>query len=198
MILYRTKLIGHKSGKLRVDEVHDYATVFLNGRYIGSIDRTLGQHTIDLPVSNVENPVLDILVESMGRINFAAQMIDRKGITDRVTLNGMTLMNWEAFNIPMSSEYVSNLKESDTVRPGMFFKTTLQLDKAGDCYIDLKDFTKGLVYVNGHNLGRFWNVGPQYRLYCPGVWLKEGTNEIIIFDMHQTEPGVIQGVETLE
>ena len=198
MILYRTKLIGHKSGKLRVDEVHDYATVFLNGRYIGSIDRTLGQHTIDLPVSNVENPVLDILVESMGRINFAAQMIDRKGITDRVTLNGMTLMNWEAFNIPMSSEYVSNLKESDTVRPGMFFKTTLQLDKAGDCYIDLKDFTKGLVYVNGHNLGRFWNVGPQYRLYCPGVWLKEGTNEIIIFDMHQTEPGEIQGVETLE
>lgn len=198
MVLYRTKLIGHKSGKLRVDEVHDYATVFLNGRYIGSIDRTLGQHTIDLPVSNVENPVLDILVESMGRINFAAQMIDRKGITDRVTLNGMTLMNWEAFNIPMSSEYVSNLKESDTVRPGMFFKTTLQLNKAGDCYIDLKDFTKGLVYVNGHNLGRFWNVGPQYRLYCPGVWLKEGANEIIIFDMHQTEPGVIQGVETLE
>ncbi len=198
MTLYRTRLIGHKSGKLRVDEVHDYATVFLNGRYIGSIDRTLGQHTIDLPVSNVENPVLDILVESMGRINFAAQIIDRKGITDRVTLNDMTLMNWDVFNIPMSPEYVSNLKESDTVRPGMFFKTTLQLDKTGDCYIDMKDFTKGLVYVNGHNLGRFWNVGPQYRLYCPGVWLKKGANEIIIFDMHQTEPGVIQGVETLE
>ena len=80
----------------------------------------------------------------------------------------------------------------------MFFKATVQLDKAGDCYIDMKDFTKGLVYVNGHNLGRFWNVGPQYRLYCPGVWLKEGANEIIVFDMHQTEPGVIKGVETLE
>lgn len=198
MILYRTKLIGHKSGTLRVDEVHDYATVFLNGRYIGSIDRTLGQHSIELPVSNVENPVLDILVESMGRINFAAQMIDRKGITDRVTLNGMTLMNWDAFNIPMSTEYVSKLKQTDTVRPGMFFKATIQLNKTGDCYIDMKDFTKGLVYVNGHNLGRFWNVGPQYRLYCPGVWLKEGKNEIIVFDMHQTEPGVLKGVETLE
>ena len=198
LILYRTKLIGHKSGTLRVDEVHDYATVFLNGRYIGSIDRTLGQHSIELPVSNVENPVLDILVESMGRINFAAQMIDRKGITDRVTLNGMTLMNWDAFNIPMSTEYVSKLKQTDTVRPGMFFKATIQLNKTGDCYIDMKDFTKGLVYVNGHNLGRFWNVGPQYRLYCPGVWLKEGKNEIIVFDMHQTEPGVLKGVETLE
>ena len=98
----------------------------------------------------------------------------------------------------MSTEYVSKLKQTDTVRPGMFFKATVQLDKAGDCYIDMKDFTKGLVYVNGHNLGRFWNVGPQYRLYCPGVWLKEGANEIIVFDMHQTEPGVIKGVKTLE
>lgn len=198
LILYRTKLIGHKSGKLRIDELHDYATVFLNGRYIGSIDRSLGQNAITLPVSNVENPVLDILVESMGRINFAAQMIDRKGITDRVTLNGMTLMNWEAFSIPMSSEYISGLKKSDTVRPGMFFKTTLQLNEVGDCYIDMKDFTKGIVYVNGHNLGRYWNVGPQFRLYCPGVWLKKGDNDIVIFDMHQIEPGIIKGVETLE
>lgn len=198
LILYRTQLIGRKSGKLLVEDVHDYATVFLNGRYIGSIDRTLGQNSIILPVSNVENPVLDILVEEMGRINFAAWMIDRKGITERVTLNGMTLMNWDVFNLPMSGEFVSNLKESKTVRPGMFFRTTLQLDQPGDCYIDMKDFTKGILYVNGHNLGRFWNVGPQFRLYCPGVWLKKGANEITIFDMHQTEPGVIKGVETLE
>ena len=197
LILYRTRLTGHKSGTLRIDEVHDYATVFLNGRYIGSIDRTLGQNSLTIPVSGVEHPVLDILVESMGRINFAAQMIDRKGITDRVTLNGMTLMNWEAFNIPMSADYVSSLKASDTVRPGMFFKATLNLEETGDCYIDMKDFTKGIVYVNGHNLGRYWNVGPQYRLYCPGVWLRKGANEIVIFDMHQTEPGVIRGYKTL-
>ena len=75
LILYRTKLIGHKSGTLRVDEVHDYATVFLNGRYIGSIDRTLGQHSIELPVSNVENPVLDILVESMGCLLYTSRCV---------------------------------------------------------------------------------------------------------------------------
>lgn len=198
MILYRTRLTGHKSGTLRIDELHDYATVFLNGRYVGSIDRTRGQNTLTLPVSSQEHPVLDILVESMGRINFAAQMIDRKGITDRVTLNGMTLMDWEAFSIPMSSDYVASLKASGTVRPGMFFKATLRLEQTGDCYIDMKDFTKGVVYVNGHNLGRYWNVGPQYRLYCPGVWLHKGANEIVIFDMHQTEPGVIQGYKTLD
>ena len=198
LILYRTRLTGQKSGTLRIDEVHDYATVFLNGRYIGSIDRTLGQNSLIIPVSGEEHPVLDILVESMGRINFAAQMIDRKGITDHVTLNGMTLMNWEAFSIPMSADYVSSLKASATVRPGMFFKATLNLEETGDCYIDMKDFTKGVVYVNGHNLGRYWNVGPQFRLYCPGVWLRKGANEVVIFDMHQTEPGVITGHKTLD
>ena len=199
LILYRTRLVGRKSGMLRVDDVHDYATVFLNGRYLGSIDRTLGQNTIEIPVSNTdEAPVLDILVEGMGRVNFAAYMIDRKGITERVTLSGMTLMDWEAYSLPMSTDYVASLKESDTVRPGMFFKATLNLNETGDCYIDMSDFTKGIVYVNGHNLGRYWNVGPQYRLYCPGVWLRKGANEVVIFDLHQTEPGVIEGYKTLK
>ena len=166
---------------------------------MGSIDRTLGQNTIEIPVSNTdEAPVLDILVEGMGRVNFAAYMIDRKGITERVTLSGMTLMDWEAYSLPMSTDYVASLKESDTVRPGMFFKATLNLNETGDCYIDMSDFTKGIVYVNGHNLGRYWNVGPQYRLYCPGVWLRKGANEVVIFDLHQTEPGVIKGYRTLK
>lgn len=199
LILYRTRLVGHKSGLLRVDDVHDYATVFLNGRYLGTIDRTLGQNSIKIPVSGGdENPVLDILVEGMGRINFAAYMIDRKGITERVTLNGMTLMNWEAYSLPMSADYVASLRNGDTVRPGMFFKATLNLDETGDCYIDMRDFTKGIVYVNGHNLGRYWNVGPQYRLYCPGVWLRKGANEVVIFDLHQTEAGSIKGYKTLK
>lgn len=198
-ILYRTRLIGRKSGVLRINDVHDYATVFLNGRYIGSIDRTKGESSLTIPSSITDTePTLDILVENMGHINFAAQMIDRKGITDRVTLSGMTLMNWEAYCLPMSSEYISSLRHTDTVRQGMFFRAEINLDKTGDCYIDMSDFTKGIVYVNGHNLGRYWNVGPQFRLYCPGVWLKNGKNEVVIFDIHQTEPGAIKGVETLE
>lgn len=197
-VLYRTKLVGHKSGKLFIDGLHDYATVFLNGNYVGTIDRSLGQKSVALPVSNVEYPILDILVEGMGRVNFGANMLDRKGITSYVSLNGMTLMNWEVFNLNMSSDYVANLKQGETVRPGMFFKTDLVLDKTGDCYIDMRNFTKGVLYVNGHNLGRFWNVGPQYRLFCPGVWLKKGANEVVVFDMHQLEPGTIEGIDRLE
>lgn len=107
-------------------------------------------------------------------------------------------MNWEIFNLPMNMEYISNLKTSSNDRPGKFFKTTLQIDKPGDCYIDMQNFEKGILYVNGHNLGRFWNVGPQFRLYCPGVWLKPGANEVIIFDLHKTTPGTIKGETSLE
>ena len=109
-ILYKTELIGHKKGKLTVTDIHDYATVFLNGKYIGKLDRREGINTIDIPESNVEKPVLEILVEGMGRINFAQHLIDRKGITDRVTLNGMTLMNWKVYNLPMDKKFIYDLQ----------------------------------------------------------------------------------------
>lgn len=199
-MLYKTTLIGHKKGKLTVRDLHDYATVFLNGKYVGKIDRRLGEKTIDLPVSDVKDPVLEILVEGMGRINFAEAMIDRKGITDRVVLNGMTLMNWEVYGLPMTTPFVQQLSGStaDTSRPGQFFKGTFRLDKTGDTYIDMSGFKKGVVWVNGHHLGRYWEIGPQFRLYCPAPWLKQGDNEIIVFDLHQTVPAAIKGAATLE
>ena len=111
MILYRTKLIGHKSGKLVLREVHDYAMVFVDGIYIGTIDRHLNENSIVLPKTESKEPVLEILVEAMGHINFAQFMIDRKGITDRVVLNGMTLMNWEVFNFPLDEKWITVLKK---------------------------------------------------------------------------------------
>lgn len=199
-MLYRTTLIGHKSGKLQVTELHDYATVFLNGQYIGKIDRRLGENSIDLPKTNVKDPVLEILVEGMGRINFAQQLIDRKGITDRVALNGMTLMNWEVFGLPMTEQYVQQLKATggSEERPGQFLKGTFKLSRTADTYIDVSALKKGVIWVNGHNLGRYWEIGPQKRLYCPAPWLKKGTNEIVVFDLHQTAPASVSGARTLE
>lgn len=199
-IVYKTTLIGHKSGKLDIVELHDYATVFLNGKYVGKIDRRLGEHSIELPKSDVKDPVLEILVEGMGRINFAQALIDRKGITDRVTLNGMTLMNWEVFGLPMKSEFVQQLQpaKSAEVKPGEFFKGTFILTNTGDTYLDMTNFKKGMVWVNGHNLGRYWEIGPQKRLYCPAPWLKKGENEIVVLDQHQLEAAIVKGEKTLE
>ena len=201
-ILYRTKLIGHKSGSLTITEPHDYALIFLNGKLVDTVFRDGGKWTVQLPKTEAKDPVLEILVEGMGHINFAQYMIDRKGITDRVTLNGMTLMNWEIFNLPMEEGEIRKVaaQKGDPVgsRPGLFFRGSFELGQVADTYIDMSQFKKGMVWVNGHNLGRYWYVGPQQHLYCPASWLKKGRNEVIVFDLAQTEPAELRGVKTLE
>ncbi|SEO94364.1 beta-galactosidase [Flavobacterium sp. CF108] len=199
-ILYRTKLIGRKSGELVINEPHDYAKVLLNGKLVDTIYRDGGKWTVKLPESDVKDPVLEILVENMGHINFGQFVIDRKGITDRVTLEGMTLFNWEIFNLPMNDQYIQSLKshENSDLHDGVFFKGSFKLKLTADTYLDLSKFKKGVIWVNGHNLGRFWNVGPQFRLYCPANWLKKGENEVLVFDWHQKSASSIKGVKTLE
>ncbi|MDE3253858.1 MAG: beta-galactosidase [Bacteroidota bacterium] len=202
MVLYRTQLIGHKSGKLTITEPHDFGLVFLNGIFIDSVWRDGGKWTVNLPQSDVKDPVLEILMEGMGHINFAQYMIDRKGITERVTLNGMTLMNWDMFALPMQAADVAKMtagpaNQTDD-RPGKLFTGTFQLSETGDTFLDMQAYRKGMVYVNGHLLGRYWNKGPQQRLYCPATFLHKGENAIQVFDFFQKTPAVITGKETME
>jgi beta-galactosidase len=200
LILYRTRLIGHKSGKLTITQPHDYALVFLDGKFIDTVIRDGGKWTIDLPKTDTKDPVLDILVEGMGHINFAQFMIDRKGITDRVTLNGMTLMDWDIFSLPLNEKFIASLKpaSSEGSHQGIFFKGEFDLAKTGDTYFDMHNYAKGVLYINGHNIGRYWNIGPQQRLYCPASWLKKGKNEMIVFDLHQQQAAAVSGMKTLE
>jgi beta-galactosidase len=199
MIAYRTTLVGQKSGTLAVTDLHDYATVFVDGTYIGTLDRREGVNTIRLSRAENPAPALTILVEGMGRINFGPAMIDRKGITDRVTLNGMTLMNWNVYPLPLTEDFVKRLTEGKVdERPGIFFKGTFELAETADTYLDLSGYQKGLVWVNGHNLGRYWNIGPQRRLYCPAVWLRRGANQIVVLDLHQLQAAPVAGFAELQ
>lgn len=198
MVLYRTKLVGHKSGKLKIWEPHDYALVFLNGKFIDTVYRDGGNWEVVLPKTDVADPLVEILVEGMGHINFAQFMIDRKGITDRVTLNGMTLMNWEMIQYPMDESFIGKLKTISSNRmiiekEANFFKGNFELNETGDSFFDMSGYSKGILYINGHNLGRYWNKGPQKRLFCPASWLKKGKNEILVFDLHQLSAAAIEG-----
>ncbi|QEM10639.1 beta-galactosidase [Mucilaginibacter rubeus] len=199
-ILYRTKLVGRKSGTLTITEPHDYALVLLNGKLVDTVYRDGGKWTVKLPPSDVKDPQLDILVENMGHINFAQYMVDRKGITDRVTLEGMTLTNWEIYKLPMNDQFIASLKstENKDFHDGTFFKGKFDLKTVADTYLDLSNFKKGVIWVNGHNLGRYWNVGPQFHLYCPANWLNIGENNVTIFDLHEVAAKTIKGVKTLE
>jgi len=211
-ILYTHRLVGHHTGKLLITDLHDYANIYADGNYIGSLDRgrkektrvtfndrTIGEvdqgvkQSIELPKGR--NEQVEILVEGMGRINYGQYLIDRKGITDRVTLNGMTLMQWKVYPLPLDPAYIASIKWTNDLkcsRPGMFFKATFVVDETGDTYLDMSAWKKGVVWVNGRNLGRYWDIGPQKRLFLPAPYLEKGENEIVIFDLHMTEPAAIR------
>lgn len=215
-VLYRTTLAGYSGGRLAVDEVHDYATVFLDGRYQGGFSRTaipaaesqkLGLSTGGDPLQldrSAGRPTLDVFVEGMGRINYGHGLVDRKGITDSVSLEDAgalsgTVIGWQVHLLPMDERYIQRLRHQigDPARPGQFFRCEPHLSEVADTYVDMSNWTKGLVWVNGHNLGRYWEIGPQHRLYCPASWLRRGRNEIVIFDHHQTEAKPISFAATL-
>ncbi len=199
-ILYRTKLLGHRGGRLTVTDVHDYAGVYVDGKFLGTIDRTKKETAIDIPKAEPANETLDILVEGMGRINYGPRLIDRKGITERVTLNDMTLMTWDVHGLPMGEDDLRLLKFGGRPadRPANFFRGSFELQEMGDTYLDMTGWKKGVVWVNGHNLGRYWEIGPQKRLYCPAPFLKRGENEVLVFDLHVLRPAPIRGFTTLE
>ena len=200
LVLYRTKLVGRKAGRLVISDLHDYANVFVDGRLVGTLDRRLGEKALELPPTDNPLPVLDVLVEGMGHINFAEEMVDRKGITDRVTLSGLTLMNWDVFLLPLSEGWVAALPAgpASATRPGVFFRGSFTLERPADTFLDMTGYRKGVVWVNGHNLGRYWDVGPQKRLYCPAPWLRAGANDVVVFDLHKTDASPLRAASTLE
>ena len=192
-IMYRSRLIGPKSGKLVIVEPHDYALVFANGKRVGIIDRHKGETSITLPPAGGGEVTLDILVEAMGRVNFGPKLLDRKGITDRVELNGVTLMNWSVYPMPMDAGFLRGVAygEPDSASGPAFYRGYFTLSATGDAFLNMASWQKGVVWVNGHNLGRYWSIGPQQKLFLPGPWLKRGRNEIIVFDLEGGPPAVI-------
>lgn len=81
---------------------------------------------------------------------------------------------------------------------GNIFTGNFSLQQTGDTYIDMSKYSKGVVYINGHNLGRYWNIGPQQRLYCPASFLQKGNNSIVVMDLHQAAAATAAGYATME
>ncbi|WP_297434383.1 beta-galactosidase [uncultured Cetobacterium sp.] len=184
-ILYKTKVKGViENMPLTLQEVRDRALIYLNGEFKGVIDRNNKQEII--LNCEKEESTLEILVENMGRINYGPLLKDSKGITEGVRLDRQFLFNWEIYTILLDD--ISNLDFGDCVKDvenyPRFFKGTFNVSEIGDTFLDFTGWEKGVVYINGFNLGRYWNEGPQKRLYVPSPLLKEGENEIVIFELH--------------
>ena len=200
MIQYTTTLpdIPRKS-VLTLNDCHDYAQIWVNHQFVGSIDRVKNEKSLMLPPVK-KGDVLNILVEAMGRINFGRAIKDFKGITSDVQLQTeqdghemtYTLKHWvirtmaddyEAIKTAMAANRVEAKDNEAIVSDGGYFKGEFTLKKVGDTFLNFEAFGKGQVWVNGHAMGRIWHIGPQQTLYVPGCWLKKGKNEVIVLDI---------------
>ncbi len=181
-ILYRTSIAHAVKGDLKLEELHSYAQVYLDGVLAGHLDRRLDHSVLPLDVSH-ENTRLDILVEDTGRVNFGHQIQhEQVGITQQVTLGGKPITGWSIYSLPMQDVDALDYK-SRQCTGACFYRATFQVEQAADTFLDTRPLVKGEVWLNGQPLGRFWNIGPQFTLYVPGPWLKKGRNEIVAFDL---------------
>jgi beta-galactosidase len=192
LMIYRTTLPAGAKGTLSFEKVHDYAQVFVDGKFLGVLDRCKGQRKTEIPDVGGRKAVLEVLVEGMGHINYNIAMEqDRKGILGSVKLGDAMLTHWQMFAFPLQEQWVEALPKTlaTASRPGGIFKAKFTLDTVADTFIDASKYSKGVIWVNGHNLGRYWSIGPQKQLYCPASWLKKGVNEMIVLDLNMTEAG---------
>ncbi len=194
MAVYSTTVPAGESAFLTC-VVHDLAQVYLDGGYMGTVDRMALDRGIRLPARGGEME-LDIVVDTFGHINFSAAMEeDRKGIVEEVRLGDAVLDTWLVRALPLDRPLrvrEGTHDEYDERSPHLF-RARVQLDKVADTFLDMSAWKKGYVWVNGHLLGRYWSLGPQQRLYCPAEWLRAGENVVEVLDTYSNTPAPISG-----
>jgi beta-galactosidase len=194
---YRTTVPAGPAASLTVGSIHDFGFVFLNGKRICVMDRRATNFLAQLP-DRPAPATLDILVDAMGRVNFGPLNADRKGIHDPVRLDGTDLTGWKIYNLPLDHKMLAHLKfkkfRGDGEGPA-FWRATLDIQRPGDTFLDMRPWGKGVVWVNGHCMGRYWDIGPTQTMYVPGPWLKRGKNKVIILDLTGPEKAVIGSLD---
>ncbi|MGN0797853.1 MAG: beta-galactosidase [Christensenellales bacterium] len=187
LIYYKTVMKGkYTMGILSIDGLHDRAHVYIDGQLKGICDVTgkapRKHRRNSFMVSGFDGErEIGVLVEAMGRVNYGNHINDRKGISG-LLLGPHNIFDYEVTTLPLD-----NIDQLDwnlgAEKYPKFFKATFDTTSKADCFVDMKGFSKGYVWVNGHNLGRYWNIGPQRSLYLPGVWLQEKDNEIVVLEL---------------
>jgi beta-galactosidase len=212
-MLYRTKINTPVTGTLRLEGLRDYAIVFINavksysmkhgiaithGKKIASLDRRHKQEKVQISISKVP-ATLDILVENGGRVNYGKAMLDnRKGIISRVTLNGKLLTGWDIYPISTDPPLSKYFADGGFLDAPAYYKGSFVVYQAGGLFLDMRQWGKGCVWVNGHCIGRYWGIGPQQTLYVPEEWLRTQQIDSSMVDWAMLLPGTWNTIEILE
>lgn len=191
-ILYSTRISGPRTGmELVLQEVRDRALVFANGAFVGTVERWDPRGIpLDVPSEGLQ---LDILVENMGRVNYGPLIRDPKGITCGVRLGYQFLHDWTIRSLPLTDLKGLSFTpiNSGQSHPPTFYRGCFQVTEPMDTFLRLDGWSKGQAFINGFNLGRYWEKGPSKTIYLPAPLLHQGENELILFELHSvTEPAV--------
>lgn len=180
-IAYRTRLNrDYENVKLSFAELGDRAQIYVNHELQGIV---YINDSLEIEISAKEGDYLTVLCENMGRANFGPKMMRKKGISGRCLLGGKIHFDWEVYPLPMDNLDLIGFGDKATEEKSVFYKGTVNIEGAPkDTFLKLDNFTKGFVVLNGFNLGRYWEIGPQKTLYVPASVLKEGENELIVFE----------------
>ena len=191
-ILYRTFIAGPRDeAPLIIEDLHDRALVFIDGKFKGVMHRNDKQPSINIRVPR-EGISLDILVENMGRVNYGPYLADRKGITKGVRIGQQYIYNWTIYTLEMDNLESLKFVEKTSCEFPCFFRGEFEVDEPCDTFLKLSGWTKCVCYINGFNLGRYWKIGPQQALYVPGPLLKKGKNELIVFELEGMQEPVVE------
>lgn len=177
-VLYRTQVSGpREAAELTVDGLGDRAQVFLDGRPVGVLDRTAeAAQSLQLAIP-AGGARLDLLVENLGRVNYGPQLADRKGIAGGVRLGQQLLLGWQMHSLPLDDPSGLPFPEEGepqldlTDRP-VLRRAVFDVERPADTFVLTEGHGKGLCWVNGFLLGRYWDIGPQQTLYLPGPLLR--------------------------
>lgn len=183
-LFYRTTLQKEMDNqRLRIIDGRDRAQVFVNGEHIATqYQEQIGE---DLFVSLIdEENQLDILVENMSRVNYGHKLLaetQRKGIRQGVMSDLHFILEWDHYCLSFDKPFTIDFSQEWQAGQPAFYQYRFTLEELADTFINLQEFGKGIVLVNGHHIGRFWHKGAQQSLYIPKGFLQK-ENEVIIFE----------------
>ena len=185
-LLYRTEASWDaEEERIRIIDGRDRAQLFVDGKWVTTQYQTEIGEDIFYQGEKKALSRFDILIENMGRVNYGHKFLadtQRKGIRTGVCKDLHFMLNWEHYPLPLDNPEKIDFSKGWTEGQPAFYAFDFEVKEPKDTYLDLSEFGKGIAYVNGRNLGRFWNVGPTLSLYIPHSYLKEGANRIIIFE----------------
>lgn len=191
-ILYQTYLTGPlQSRPLNIHGLHDRACIYLDGKYLGTYERDHPFTPVMIEVANQETCCLEILVENMGRVNYGPALYDYKGITKTVRLGLQEIHGWTMFALEMEDFSRIEYQPFEVGNTPALYRGYFDVDEIADTFIYPDGFHKGNIFINGFNIGRYFERGPQRSLYVPGPLLKKGRNLIEVFEIHGTDQAVI-------